>query len=43
VDYAAKNNNLALQALGNAVESAQIIYEEANFARGKFTVEAPIP
>lgn len=43
LDYAARNNNLALEALWNALDSAQIIYEEANFSRGKFTVEAPIP
>lgn len=42
-NYVVKNNQIALDALGNAISNAQIAYEEANYARGKFSVEAPIP
>jgi len=43
LEYARKNNSLALETIGNAVQNAQIIYDESNFAREKFTIESPIP
>lgn len=41
-NFALRNNELSLDSLGNSLESAKIAYEEANFARSKFTPTAPI-
>lgn len=41
-NFALRNNEIALDALNNTLSNAQIAYEEANFARGKFTPTAPI-
>lgn len=41
-EFSVKNNEIALDNLWNSLNSAQIAYQEASFAREKFNVKSPI-